>query len=129
MRIYLNVTEQDFSNLSKLAEQQKAQRAIKIKNRMLKQTHDLKLTDGLSPITTKLEEVGKSTKNSGETLKELISGKDKNQDIVRVEIDSADDNIQSNIRALPNSNKFSSNMMEILGALINSRNSSKINTR
>ena len=31
MSIYSNVTEQDFINLRKLAEQQKEQRAIKIK--------------------------------------------------------------------------------------------------
>ena len=43
MSIYSNVTEKDLENLRKLAEQQKEQRAPKIKNRILKQTHDEKL--------------------------------------------------------------------------------------
>ena len=42
MGIYSNLTEQDSSNLRNLAEQQKKQRAFKIKNRILKQTHDVK---------------------------------------------------------------------------------------
>ena len=40
MSIYSNVTETDLDNLRKLSEQQKEQRALKIKNRILKQTHD-----------------------------------------------------------------------------------------
>ena len=40
MSIYSNVSEQDLNNLRKLAEQQKSQRAEKIKNRILKQTHE-----------------------------------------------------------------------------------------
>ena len=62
MSIYSNVTQQDMNNLRKLAEQQKNQRAVKIKNRILKQTHDLKLAESLSPITKKLEEVNETTK-------------------------------------------------------------------
>ena len=42
MSIYSNVTEQDLINLRKLAEQQKEQRALKIKNRILKQSFDIK---------------------------------------------------------------------------------------
>ena len=64
MSIYSYVTEQDLINLRKLAEQQKNQRAIKIKNRILKQTHAGKLAESLSPITKKLEEVIKSTQES-----------------------------------------------------------------
>ena len=45
MSIYSNVTEQDLINLRKLAEQQKKQRALKTKNRILKQTHDVKLAN------------------------------------------------------------------------------------
>ena len=62
MSIYSNVTEQDLDNLRKLADQQKNQRAVKIKNRILKQTHDIKLAESLSPITKKLDEVNESTK-------------------------------------------------------------------
>ena len=40
MSLCSNVTEQDLINLRKLAEQQKNQRDLKIKNRILKQTHD-----------------------------------------------------------------------------------------
>ena len=55
MSIYSNVTEQDMINLRKLAQQQKEQRALKIKNRILKETHDIKLAESLSPITKKLD--------------------------------------------------------------------------
>ena len=61
MSIYSIVTEKDLINLRKLAEQQKNQRALKIKNKILKQTHDVKLAESLSPITEKLDEVYKST--------------------------------------------------------------------
>ena len=54
MSIYSNVTEEDLINLRKLAQQQKEQRAPKIKNKILKQTHDEKLAASLSPITNKL---------------------------------------------------------------------------
>ena len=54
MSIYSNVTEQDLINLRKLAEQEEENRARKIKNRILKQTHDIKLAESLSPITKKI---------------------------------------------------------------------------
>ena len=69
MSIYSNVTEQDLINLQKLAEQQKNQRALKFKNRILKQTHDIKLAEGLSPITKKLDVIIESTKQLGEVVK------------------------------------------------------------
>ena len=56
MSVYSNVPEQDLIILRRLAEQQKDQRALKIKNRILKQTHDIKLAEIFSPITKKLEE-------------------------------------------------------------------------
>ena len=52
MSICSNVTEQDLINLSKLAEQHKNQRALEIKNRILKQTHDINLAENIS-LTTK----------------------------------------------------------------------------
>ena len=64
MSIYSNVSEKDLDNLRKLADQQKNQRALKIKNRILKQTHDVKLAESLSPITKKLDEVGGIVKKS-----------------------------------------------------------------
>ena len=64
MSIYSNVSEEDLINLRRLAEQQKNQRALKIKNRILKQTHDIKLAESLSPITKNLDEVNKSTQES-----------------------------------------------------------------
>ena len=70
MSIYSNVTEPDFINLRKLAEQQKNQRAEKIKNRVYKQTHDVKLAESLSPRTKKLDEVNKSTQKIGDVIKE-----------------------------------------------------------
>ena len=70
MSIYSNVTEQDMINLRKLAEQQKSQRAEKIKNRILKQTHDVKLSESLSPITKKLDTINESKKKLGEIVEE-----------------------------------------------------------
>ena len=72
MSIYSKVTEQDLKNLRKLAEQQENQRALKIKNRILKQTHDLNLIESLSPITKNIEEVNQSTKKLGDVLKNQI---------------------------------------------------------
>ena len=80
MSIYSNVTEQDLDNLRKLAEQQKEQRARKIKNRILKRTHDIILAESLSPITNKLDDTSKklgdvikeSTQKLGNVIKENI---------------------------------------------------------
>ena len=68
MSIYSNVSEQDLNNLRKLAEQQKEQRAEKIKNRILKQTPDVKLAESLSPTNKNLYEVDKSTQDVGEII-------------------------------------------------------------
>jgi len=106
MSIYSNVTEEDMINLRKLAEQQKDQRALKIKNRILKQTHDVKLAESLSPITKKLDEVNKSTQQVGNIIKES--------------------NSKIDLKALPNRSKFSSSMLKMLGSLQNSQNSLKI---
>ena len=128
MSIYSNVTEQDLDNLRKLAEQQKRERALKIKNRILKQTHDIKLAESLSSITKKLEEVNKSTKKISEVIKESNSENENNQDIVPVEIESEDEDIQTNLRALPNSSLFSEQMTKTLGRLMASANSLKIDS-
>ena len=69
MSIYSNVTEQDLDNLRKLAQQQKEQRAIEIKNRILKQTHDDKLAESLSPLTKRLDLI---ENKKGEKIGELI---------------------------------------------------------
>ena len=122
MSIYSNVTEQDLINLHKLAEQQKNQRAEKIKTKILKQTHDIKLAESFSPITKKLEE---SSKKITKVINPSHSVIEINQEVVPVEIDSEGENNQSNPRAFPNSNKFSSLMTETLGALMNSKKSLK----
>ena len=69
MSIYSNVTETDLDNLRNLAEQQKEQRSLKIKNRILKQTHDKKLAEILSPIATRLNLV---ENNKEEKIGEII---------------------------------------------------------
>ena len=56
------------NKLRKLAEQQKNQRAPEIKNIILKQTHDIKVAENLSPITKKLETVNVSTKKIGDLI-------------------------------------------------------------
>ena len=68
MSIHSNVTEKDLNNLRKLAEQQKNQQALKIKNRILKQTHDKNIAESLSPITDKIDEVKKSINESTHEL-------------------------------------------------------------
>ena len=74
MSIYSNVTEQDLINLRKLAEQQKNQRVLKIKKGILKQTHDIKLAETLSPSTKKIDEVNDSTKKkTGKVIEESTS--------------------------------------------------------
>ena len=97
MSIYSNVTEQDLINLRKLAEEQKEQRALKIQNRILKQTHDIKLTESLSPITKKSEE---STKKITEVISPSNSENENNQEIVPVEVElenSEDKNVDKKL--------------------------------
>ena len=71
MSIYSNVTEQDLINLRKIAQQQKEQRALKIENRILKETHDVKLAESLSPITKKLDKINKSTKKNKKSYQSI----------------------------------------------------------
>ena len=126
MSNYSNVTEQDLINLRKLAQQQKEQRALKIKNRILKQTHDIKLAESLSPFTKKLDNINESTKKIGDVIEELNSENANNQEIVPVEIESEFEIIQTTSRALPNSSFFSDLMSKTLGRLMASPNSLKI---
>ena len=70
MSLYPNVTKWDLNKSDKVAEQQKNQRAPKIKNRILEQTHGIKLAEPLSPLTKKVTEVKESNQNSGEVTKE-----------------------------------------------------------
>ena len=72
MSNYSNVTEQNLITLRKLASQQKSQRALKIKNRILKQTHDVKLAESLGRVTKKLDEVNKSTQQSLSPITEKL---------------------------------------------------------
>ena len=126
MSIYSNVTEQDLNNLRKLAQQQKEQRALKIKNRILKETHDIKLAESLSPITKKLDKINKSTKKIRKVINPSNSENENNQQIVPVEVESEDENIQTNLKALPNSSMFIDQMTKTLGRLMSSANSLKI---
>ena len=77
MSIYSNVTEKDLDNLRELANQQKNERARKIQNKILKQTHDIKLAESLSPITKKLDETSKklddTIKESTQNLENVIN--------------------------------------------------------
>ena len=53
-----------------MAEHQEKQRAQKIENKILKQTHGIKIAESLSPITKKLGEVKESTRKLGDVIKE-----------------------------------------------------------
>ena len=70
MSIYSNVTEKDLDNLRKLAEQQKEQRALKIKNRISKQTHDIKLAESISPISERLDDINKNSEKLQDVINE-----------------------------------------------------------
>ena len=120
MSIHSNVTGQDWINLRELGEEQKEQRTLKIKNRILKQTDDVKLAESLSPVTKKVEEVSESAKKIGEVIKKSIS--ENNQEIVP----SGIDDIQTNLKSLPNSSNFSISIRQMLGSLMNGRSSLKI---
>ena len=61
MSFCLIVIEQNLINLGKLAEQEKNQRAIKIKSKLLKRTQVRKLAEDSTPVTEKLEETFKTT--------------------------------------------------------------------
>ena len=127
MSIYSNVTEQDLIILRKLAEKQKNEQAQKIKNRNLKQTHDVKLAESLSPITKKLEE---SNKKITEVINPSNSENENNQEIVPVEDeleDAEDENLDQKIGIKPllNSFKFSKQMLNTIGKLMSSKNSLK----
>ena len=129
MSIYSNVTDQDLIILQKLADQKKNQRALQIKRRSLKRTHDIKLAGSFSPITKKLDAIKYSNKKLGKVIKEPSSGNKNNQEIVPVEINS--DNSQGyinkpDIRALPNSSIFGELMTKTLSSLKFSSNSLKI---
>ena len=60
-------------------------------------------------------------------MKESNSENENNQEIVPFEIESEDENIQNNFRALPKSSNFSDLMTIILGSLMYSSNSLRIN--
>ena len=106
MSIYSNVTEQDLDNLRKFAEQQKNDKALKIKNRILKQTHDIKLAESLSPITKKLDTINESTKKITDVIKESHPMID--------------------LKSIPSNPLYRKEMQEMIGALMSSHNSLKI---
>ena len=129
MSIYPNVTKEDLINLRKLAEKQKNNRAEEIHKKGLKQTHDIKLAESISPITKKIDEVNKTTKKLGDVIKESNSENENYQDIVPVEIkfdNSEGDNTEPKIRALPNSSIFSDIRTKTLERLMSSANSLRI---
>ena len=65
----------------------------------------MKLAESLSPITKKLDEINQSTQKVGDIIKET--------------------NSKIDLKSLLNSSKISSSMRQMLGSLMNSRNSLK----
>ena len=125
MSICSNVTEQDLIKLSKLAEQQ-TQRTLKIKNSILKQIHDVKLAESLSPITKKLDTINDSNKTLGKYFKESNSENENKQEIAPVDTDSDNsggDNTNLNTKAVPNSSIFRDLMTKTFRRLRSSPNS------
>ena len=113
-------------NLRKLAEQQKYQNALKIKNRILKQTHNFKTAENFPSITKKLDTINESTKKIGEDIKESNSENEIIQEMAPVKTESEEENIHTNLRTLPNKSIFSELMTKALGSLMSSSNSLKI---
>ena len=116
MSIYFNVTEEDLINLRKLAQQQKEQRAIKIKNRILKQTYNIKLAESLSPITKKLDEVNKSTQESLTPINEKLDT-----------INESTQNVGDIIKESNSEKELSTLLKGILESLENTNTSLKLN--
>ena len=73
MSIFPNKATQDLKNLYNLAEQQKNQGALIIKNKNLKQTQDKKLAETVSPISKKFEAVNESTESLADVSKQTKS--------------------------------------------------------
>ena len=115
MSTYSNVTE-DLINLRKLAEQQKEQRALKIRNKILKQTHDIKLAESLSPITEKLDEVDKTTQESLLPITKQLMKLDKKSEVI-------DGNTQT--PAIENTN-ISRSLLDTLAFMKTSKNFFKL---
>ena len=135
MSIYSNVTEQDLENLRKLANQEKNERARKIKNKILKETHDIKLAESLSPITKKLNEVNESAKKSlapiNDKLDTINDSTIKVGDIIRESTSSA--LLKDTFRSLENQSdnalkivKDEANNMSILNKPIKSLGDNRI---
>ena len=116
MSIYSNVTEQDLINLRKLAFQQKEERAVKIKNRVLKQTHDEKLAQSLSPITKELDEVNKTNQESLSSITKQLAKLDKKSEVT-------DGNTQT--PAIENTN-ISRSLLDTLAFMKQSKNFFKL---
>ena len=94
--------------LCKLAEQQKSQRAIKTKNRNIKQTLHKKQAEKFSPKNKQIEKLDESTQKIGEVFEKEDSENENQQKVVPVEIEADDKNedIEFNVRALPKSSKL-----------------------
>ena len=116
MSIYSNITEQGLINLRKLAQQRKEQRDEKIKNRILKQTHDKKLAESLSPITDKLDEVNKTTQESLLPITKQLAKPDKKSEVI-------DGNTQT--PAIENTN-ISRSLLDTLAFIKTSKNFFKL---
>ena len=86
MSIYSNKTEQDLISLRKPAEQQKNQRALKVKNRVLRQTKDIKLAESLSSITKKIDVIKESIKQLGKVIKRSSYEKENYHKIVHFKL-------------------------------------------
>ena len=105
MSNFSNVTEEELENLRKLAQQQKEQRALKIKNRILKQTDDVKLPESLSPITKKLDTINESTKNLGELVKKP-NLEDGNSQTQAIENTTTSQSLRDTLSFMKKSKKF-----------------------
>ena len=96
MSIYSNVIEQDLISSHELAEQQKKERALHIKDRILKQTHGIKLAEIHSPTTKKLDEVNESTQK----IREIVRGTQPETPQLAIENTSTHQPIENNERVI-----------------------------
>ena len=97
--------EEDLIILRKLAEQEKYQRAVETKNRILKPTHAIKLAEIISPMIKKLDVIIESTKNLGEIV-EKSDDEDENTQTTAIQSKTGTQSLRDTLTLMKRSKIF-----------------------
>ena len=92
-------------SLRKLAEQQKNQKALYIKNRILEQTRDIKSAESLSSITKKLDVINETNKKLSEIINKSDIEDGKTQ-TPAIEITTGTQSLRDTLSFMKRSKKF-----------------------